>query len=253
MFSNYANIGCRVCSPLMSAVLILIISSLFLVTLSFFNIFSNFEPSELNRIYVFGSDEGQFRCTNANLVSIPSQCPSSDSCPSSPGGNTLTQCIPKESSSIPSSSQTKEENKETIIKYCPSQIRSSGSLLCPNFSPSSESKTVMSSIKSEALAISTDKQMYKMGEIVNITIENTGTEPLTFPNAILGLTVEKAVTHEKYPLFSAQVITVLDLGGAKSLRWDQMDSNGQQVGEGNYTASTSTGSLNANTTFSISQ
>ncbi len=111
----------------------------------------------------------------------------------------------------------------------------------------------MPSIKSEAVAISTSKQMYKMGEIVKTTIENTGTEPLTFPNAILGLTVENAVTHEKYPLFSAQVITVLDSGGAKSIKWDQKDSNGQQVEGGNYTAATSIGSLNANTTFAISK
>jgi flagellar hook assembly protein FlgD len=52
---------------------------------------------------------------------------------------------------------------------------------------------------------------------------------------------------------SAQVITVLDSGGTKSVKWDQKDSNGQQVGPGNYTASISTGLLTANKTFSILQ
>ncbi|HEX9319342.1 MAG TPA: hypothetical protein VF884_10440 [Nitrososphaeraceae archaeon] len=40
------------------------------------------------------------------------------------------------------------------------------------------------------------------------------------------------------------------IGGVKSLKWNQQDS-GQQVKEGNYTASTSTGSVNASTTFAI--
>ncbi|HEX9319978.1 MAG TPA: hypothetical protein VF884_13680 [Nitrososphaeraceae archaeon] len=52
-------------------------------------------------------------------------------------------------------------------------------------------------------------------------------------------------------MFSAQVITTLDSGGSKSLKWNQRDSFGQQVKEGNYTAFTSTGSLTANTTFSV--
>jgi hypothetical protein len=105
--------------------------------------------------------------------------------------------------------------------------------------------------ESDAIAIFTNKPTYKFGEIVNITIKNIRANPLTFPNSILGLKIENAVTHEKYPLFSAQVITTLDTGGSKSLKWNQKDSFGQQVSEGNYTASTSTGSLIANTTFSV--
>jgi hypothetical protein len=103
----------------------------------------------------------------------------------------------------------------------------------------------------EAIDISTDKQTYRSGETVNITIKNNGRDPLTFPNSILGLKIENSQTHEKFPLFAAQVITVLDSGGARSLKWDQADSSGQQVKAGNFTASTSTGHLTANTTFSI--
>ena len=80
---------------------------------------------------------------------------------------------------------------------------------------------------------------------------NIGRDPLTFPNSILGLKIENALTHEKYPLYAAQVITIVDSGGARSLKWDQSDSSGQQVKEGNYTASISTGQLTANTTLSI--
>jgi hypothetical protein len=98
----------------------------------------------------------------------------------------------------------------------------------------------------------TDKSTYVRGEVVNITIKNIGTEPLTFPNAALGLRIENSKSHEKYPLLSAQVITTLDSGGKKSVNWDQIDSSGKNVRPGNYTATTSTGSLNAKVTFAIS-
>lgn len=61
--------------------------------------------------------------------------------------------------------------------------------------------------------------------------KNSGTELLTFPNSILRLTIENAVTHEKYPLFAAQVITTLDSGGTKTLKWNQSDSFRQQTGQ----------------------
>ena len=47
-------------------------------------------------------------------------------------------------------------------------------------------------------------------------------------------------------------MTTLDSGGKKSVNWDQTDSSGKNVQAGNYTASTSTGSLGANVTFAIS-
>jgi hypothetical protein len=81
--------------------------------------------------------------------------------------------------------------------------------------------------ESAAVAISTSKSMYKFVEIVSITIKNIGTDPLTFPNSILGLKIDNANAHEKYPLFSAQVITTLDSGGSKSLKWNKRDSYGQ--------------------------
>ncbi len=43
--------------------------------------------------------------------------------------------------------------------------------------------------------------MNKMVKIVNITIEITETEPLTFANAILGLTAKKAVTTRNIHCF----------------------------------------------------
>jgi len=177
------------------------------------------------------SDEGEFvitdeeelvfpaliRCSSGHIVETAAECPSSDQCPSSPSANEILQCTPS-----------------PVLQV----INLNDSL-----------RQVGDSIQS--INITSDKKSYKPGEAVNITIENTGAVPLTFPNSILGLTIQNAATDEKYPLFSAQVITILDSGQEKSLKWDQRDSFGQQVKDGNYTASTSSGLINANTTFSV--
>ncbi|MGA9217887.1 MAG: hypothetical protein WBZ50_04540, partial [Nitrososphaeraceae archaeon] len=64
MVSNKTNIG--VCVSCLMIGTIFILSSLFSVTSLTFNIFLNFEPSELQQVYAFISDEGQFRCTNGS-------------------------------------------------------------------------------------------------------------------------------------------------------------------------------------------
>ena len=166
--------------------------------------------------YAFAQEgQGQVQCTSGQLVSSPTECPATDLCPPPPGPTTVAYCSSRE--------------------------------------PSVRSAPYLTNNSKQLVAIHTDKPTYKTGDIVNITIINTGTEPLTFPNAILGLTIQNADSHEKFSLLSAPVITVLDSGGTKSVQWDQKDSNGQQVGPGNYTASILTGLLTANKTFSILQ
>jgi hypothetical protein len=103
----------------------------------------------------------------------------------------------------------------------------------------------------QILTIKTDKKLYKPGEVVNFIVKNLGSEPITFSNSVLGLNIQNEQTHEKYPIFSAQVITTLDSGGQKSLNWDQKNPSGQNVKEGNYNASISSGPLEANVMFSI--
>ena len=167
---------------------------------------------------VFAQDyqrNGLVRCTAGNLVRSPSECPSTDLCPpppASPSG--VANCTRKEPAKLTSREPLNITDRESV-------------------------------------AISTDKPVYKIGEIVNINITNTGTDPLTFPNSNLGLAIENSITHEKFPLYAAQVITTLDSGGSKLLKWNQTGAIGQQMGEGNYTAFTSTGSLTGNTTFSV--
>ena len=112
--------------------------------------------------------------------------------------------------------------------------------------------TQVGQTSNEVRNVTTDKNSYLPGEVINITVKNSGTEPLEFPDSILGLTIENTVTHET-PLFGAEVITTLDSGATKTLDWDQMGSSGQRAEVGNYTASVSTTDrVNASTTFELS-
>ncbi len=103
----------------------------------------------------------------------------------------------------------------------------------------------------DMIKITTDKQIYNRGEKVSISIKNTGSEQLTFPNSALGLTIRNLASNELYPILSSQVITILSPGDSKSLEWDQMGINGNQAPSGNYTASVNSGINSADTTFSI--
>ena len=103
----------------------------------------------------------------------------------------------------------------------------------------------------DMIKIKTDKQLYNPGEKVTISINNTGSEQLTFPNSALGLTIRNLASNELYPILSSQVITILSPGDSKSLEWDQIGNDGNQAPSGNYTASVNSGINSAETTFSI--
>ena len=104
---------------------------------------------------------------------------------------------------------------------------------------------------SDIINITTDKQIYNPGEIVGISIKNSGSEQLTFPNSALGLKIKNLASNELYPILSSQVITILGPGDSKSLRWDQMGIDGNQAPSGNYSASVNSGINTAETSFSI--
>ena len=175
----------------------------------------------------------KIRCSNGSLVDRTSECPSSDECPSSnPSGNDTLQCSQ-------SSVSNEVSNNGTSVNNGTGNIRGSSK------------NEVGNTGQVQVLTIETDKKLYKPGEAVNFIVKNLGSEPITFPNSVLGLNIQNAQTHEKYSIFSAQVITTLDSSGQKPLSWDQKNSSGQNVKEGNYIASISSGQLVANVTFSI--
>lgn len=141
---------------------------LLLVALSLF-LLTTFQSGMLQTLgQTTQGGQGLVRCTAGDLVRAPSECPYTDLCPPTPSSpGTVANCTLNESSKM----------QESL-----SQLNSTGL---------------------ESLSISTDKPVYKIGDIVNITINNTGTDPLTFPNSLLGLQIENSATHEKYPLFAA--------------------------------------------------
>ena len=102
-----------------------------------------------------------------------------------------------------------------------------------------------------SLIMTTDQNIYSPGETVNITMTNTGEEPLTFPNSALGLMIRNLATNESYPIYSAQVITTLNPNESSSVIWDTVASNGNLVPLGDYIASVMSGSSTTNVIFSI--
>ena len=113
--------------------------------------------------------------------------------------------------------------------------------------------TQVGQTSNEVINVTTDKNSYLPGEVINITVKNSGTEPLEFPDSILGLTIENTVTHEKAPLFSGRSHNHIRFWSNKNTR---LGSNGFFRTEGkvgNYTASVSTTDrVNASTTFELS-
>jgi hypothetical protein len=102
------------------------------------------------------------------------------------------------------------------------------------------------------LIMTTDRTVYSPGEIVNITITNTGIEGLTFPNAALGLTIRNVATNQTYPIFSAQVLTTLDANESRSVTWGPISLDKSEVPAGEYVASLGSGSSTEDVTFTIS-
>jgi hypothetical protein len=69
------------------------------------------------------------------------------------------------------------------------------------------------------LEITTDKENYGPGDLVAITITNTGDEPLEFPNSALGLQIKNVDTGEVFPLDAAQIVTTLEPGESRTFEF----------------------------------
>jgi len=90
------------------------------------------------------------------------------------------------------------------------------------------------------LEIWTNKNTYEPGETIIITVKNTGAQPLTFPDAALGLMIINIETKESFSFIAAQVLTLLQPGQSKSIEWNQRGLDGIQVKEGEYRVSVKT-------------
>jgi hypothetical protein len=90
------------------------------------------------------------------------------------------------------------------------------------------------------LEISTNKNTFEPGETINITVKNNGAQPLTFPDAALGLMIINVETKESFSFIAAQVLTLLQPRESKSIEWDQRGLDGIQVKQGEYRVSVKT-------------
>jgi hypothetical protein len=135
----------------MNGIRCLLLGSLLVLITSSVITFEAFNP-----VVRYAIAQGQIRCTGGNLVSSPSQCPSSDQCPPPSGPGSVVQCSRKEGSEANRAQQESESITPT----------------------SNESNSVF---------IFTDKQTYEKGQIVKITVQNNSTEPFRIdnPNALV--------------------------------------------------------------------
>ena len=121
----------------------------------------------------------------------------------------------------------------------------------------SQDGVIENSETKKGLEIRPNRNIFRPGETVIITARNNGAEPLTFPDASLGLLIENLKTKESFGLISAQVLTSLEPGQSTSLEWDQHGLDGSQAEAGEYKVSVTTISdrntppLNANSYFQI--
>ena len=102
------------------------------------------------------------------------------------------------------------------------------------------------------ITVTTDKQTYEPGEMVNITIKNVGTQPIHFSGVNSEIRITNQESGKSFVPSPLLLTSLIPSGSSKIVVWNQQDYIGQQVGSGNYTALVSIGQLAANTTFAIS-
>ena len=88
-----------------------------------------------------------------------------------------------------------------------------------------------------SLSIVTEKTNFILGEPISITIVNSGTNELKFPDASYGLIIKQL---DSIPIFSpgiplnSQGISKLDSHEEVYFVWDQIKNNGDHILEGTY-------------------
>jgi len=85
-----------------------------------------------------------------------------------------------------------------------------------------------------SISIVTEKIDFELGEQIHIKIVNSGTIPLTFPDASYGLKVTGLDGVLFYTPMAAQVISTLEPMEEKTFVWDQKKMNGSDSLEGIY-------------------
>ena len=85
-----------------------------------------------------------------------------------------------------------------------------------------------------SLSIVTEKTNFKLGELIDIKIINSGTDQLKFPDASYGLIIKQLDSIPIFSPMSAQVVSKLDSHEEVSFVWDQIKNNDEPILEGTY-------------------
>ena len=85
-----------------------------------------------------------------------------------------------------------------------------------------------------SISIVTEKIDFELGEQIHIKIVNSGTIPLTFPDASYGLKVTGLDGVLFYTPMAAQVISTLEPKEEKTFVWNQKRMDGSDLLEGFY-------------------
>ena len=85
-----------------------------------------------------------------------------------------------------------------------------------------------------SISIVTEKTDFELGEQIHIKIVNSGTIPLTFPDASYGLKVTGLDGTPYYIPMAAQVISTLEPKEEKTFVWEQKKMDGSDSLEGIY-------------------
>ena len=89
-------------------------------------------------------------------------------------------------------------------------------------------------VEGPSISVVTEKSDFKKGEEIKIRIVNSGTVPLTFPDASYGLRITGLSGILMYTPVSAQVISDLEPGDEISFSWNQIKNDGDTALEGLY-------------------
>ena len=89
-------------------------------------------------------------------------------------------------------------------------------------------------VEGSSLSIVTEKFDFKKGEEIKIRIINSGTTPLTFPDASYGLRITGLSGILMYTPVSAQVVSHLEPGDEIEFSWDQIKNDNDVALEGLY-------------------
>ena len=89
-------------------------------------------------------------------------------------------------------------------------------------------------VEGTSLSLVTEKTTFDLGEPIQITVVNSGTDELKFSDASYGLVVKQLDSIPIYSPISAQVISKLDSHEEVIFVWDQLKNNGEPILEGTY-------------------